>query len=109
MSKTYVNWHIDLEATTAQNVPMHNSPTPLKDLTILKNIAITHMPIAVVAKNHGVSTQVALAKARRTAQMICCLLDIEGPDDTSRRLRLSVPEIDMIQDYNASHEALQKG
>ncbi len=88
---------------------MHNSPTPLKDLTILKNIAITHLPIAVVAKNHGISTQVALAKARRTAQMICCLLDIEGPQDTSRRLHLSIPEIDMIQDYNASHGALREG
>ena len=86
--------------------PYAQFPHPPQGSDDPQNIAVTHMPIAVVAKNHGVSTQVALTKARRTAQMICCLLDIEGPQDTSRRLHLSIPEIDMIQDYNASHEAL---
>ncbi len=88
---------------------MSNPTTPLKDVVILKNAAITRMPLSIIAKNHAVSPQLAARKARNMAAAICDMVENVGVRTIARCLHLTVAELETIIAYHAAHEGLQQG
>ncbi len=82
--------------------------TPLRDLIILKNVAVTKMPLATVAKNHSLTKAHVIHKARHMAELVT-FVAADSLTQSAKRFHLTRDELDAIMDYHTAHAGSKGG